>query len=281
MFCHNCGSKVQDTDIICPNCGEILLDEPRRCPQCGSEVPEDDLFCQHCGAKLDQFDDGQTYTEPEPAPYQQRQDHQRRQENYRYAEKNDSKTLIYCLSGLLAVLLVAGVAAGVFFFRSSRPKSYGKEVQTAEAKEGDVTASPIAMSPSATESAVPTPSSTETLTPSPTLSPSPSPLPSPTPAAASGDYIFPQSSSAYLTSAEVSALSIYDMYLARNEIYARHGRIFNNEDLRQYFSTKSWYTPTYQPADFDARQESIFNDFEKENVRLIQSIETQLGSPYL
>jgi outer membrane protein assembly factor BamB/uncharacterized membrane protein YjgN (DUF898 family) len=31
--------------------------------------------------------------------------------------------------------------------------------------------------------------------------------------------------------------------LKRNEIYARHGRVFQSDDLRQYFSSQPWYRP--------------------------------------
>ena len=60
--------------------------------------------------------------------------------------------------------------------------------------------------------------------------------------AAAGEYIFPNSDKEYLTDADVSGLSKADLRLARNEILARHGRIFNSADLKTYFEGKSWYS---------------------------------------
>ena len=38
--------------------------------------------------------------------------------------------------------------------------------------------------------------------------------------------------------------------IARNEIYARHGRKFNDSELQAYFNSKSWYKGTVNPEDF-------------------------------
>lgn len=84
------------------------------------------------------------------------------------------------------------------------------------------------------------------------------------------DYILAGSDSRYITKDEVENLSESDRRLAKNEIYARHGRIFDNEDLREYFESKSWYKGTVNPDDFD---EKILNEYEKANIDLISSIE--------
>ena len=61
-------------------------------------------------------------------------------------------------------------------------------------------------------------------------------------------------------------MSYDDMQMAINEIYARHGRIFKDEELQAYFNSKSWYTPSI-PA--DAFQEHMLNDYEKKNKDVI------------
>lgn len=38
-------------------------------------------------------------------------------------------------------------------------------------------------------------------------------------------------------------LSLNDHHIVRNEIFARHGYIFNDKSLRAYFSSKKWYIP--------------------------------------
>ena len=55
--------------------------------------------------------------------------------------------------------------------------------------------------------------------------------------------------------------------LARNEIYARHGHIFKDPDLRAYFSARSWYAPL--------AKETPLSAVERYNVDLIQRVERQ------
>lgn len=89
----------------------------------------------------------------------------------------------------------------------------------------------------------------------------------------SSEYIFHDSNSRYLSETEVRALSAANKRLARNEIYARHGRKFSSSDLQTYFNSKSWYTALYSPSDFDAKQNSFFNDYESKNIALITRLE--------
>jgi hypothetical protein len=100
------------------------------------------------------------------------------------------------------------------------------------------------------------------------------------PAKRNDDYVFPDSNRRYLTESEIHALSAWDRYIARNEIYARRGRGFKNQDLHDYFASKSWYTARYSPEEFDSMA-SPLNQYEKSNAELLLSIEKQEGSPYL
>ncbi|MBE5967312.1 MAG: YARHG domain-containing protein [Lachnospiraceae bacterium] len=61
------------------------------------------------------------------------------------------------------------------------------------------------------------------------------------------------------------------IHLAKNEIYARHGYIFNDEDLNNYFMVQLWYEPSCTPEDFD---DSVFNDYEKANLKLLAELDT-------
>lgn len=95
------------------------------------------------------------------------------------------------------------------------------------------------------------------------------------------DYILPDSATYEYSASELSGLSDWELYLARNEIYARHGREFRNEDLRRYFSGRSWYTPLYSPDDFDARTGSFLNAIEQRNAETILALEQSRGSAYI
>lgn len=92
-------------------------------------------------------------------------------------------------------------------------------------------------------------------------------------------YILPESDTRYYSESELSALSDYELYLARNEIYARHGREFNNQDLQNYFKNKDWYTARYSPESFDSLV--TLNDYEKKNAESMLAIEKRRGSSYL
>lgn len=63
-------------------------------------------------------------------------------------------------------------------------------------------------------------------------------------------YILPNSSTEYLTWEDYAALSRWELVLARNEIFARHGRRFQNQDIQAYFDSCSWYEGTIAPGGF-------------------------------
>jgi len=46
-----------------------------------------------------------------------------------------------------------------------------------------------------------------------------------------------------LTEQMLHGLSLHELRLLRNEIYARHGRMFHADWLQQYFSNQPWYSP--------------------------------------
>ena len=91
-------------------------------------------------------------------------------------------------------------------------------------------------------------------------------------------YIIPDSSSRYLSRSELEGYSTYDLYLARNEIYARYGRLFVNQDLQDYFWSQAWYNGYIAPDSFDA---SWMSDVDRQNATLMRQIEEERNSPYL
>ena len=60
------------------------------------------------------------------------------------------------------------------------------------------------------------------------------------------------------------------IHLAKNEIYAKHGYIFKDEDLNNYFLGCAWYQPSVTGAEFD---DSVFNDFERKNLELLAELD--------
>ena len=93
----------------------------------------------------------------------------------------------------------------------------------------------------------------------------------------SQDYIFPDSNSRYLTDEDLSGYSSDQLELAKNEIYARHGRKFVTQRIADYFNSKSWYKGTVEPETFDA-DTSVFNEYEVANIQKIADTEGKLRS---
>ena len=147
-----------------------------------------------------------------------------------------------------------------------------------------VPTTPAAVTPVSTlvPTPVPTPAVTPTpvpitpaaVTPIPTLVPIPAQTPSTPPPLgnARGPWLFPGSSSRYLSAAELSSLSPDDLWRARNEIFARNGYKFKTARGIAFARTLGNY---YRGV--DDNQDRVFNSmnqYEKANVTLIQSKES-------
>jgi hypothetical protein len=76
-----------------------------------------------------------------------------------------------------------------------------------------------------------------------------------------------------LSLAELRALSLRDLRLLRNTIYARRGRPFKSEILRNHFREMSWYKENPQYSD------KVLSANDGRNIALIKSVENELGGP--
>ena len=96
---------------------------------------------------------------------------------------------------------------------------------------------------------------------------------------ATGEYLYAESASRLLSTADVSNFqarypnsmfpgerSITQMII--NEMYARHGYIFKDQALTDYFAQKSWYIP--RTADMEEIY-PVMNDVEQANVTLLRT----------
>ncbi len=88
---------------------------------------------------------------------------------------------------------------------------------------------------------------------------------------APSEYILPDSDRKYYSESELSGLTLGELRLARNELYARHGRKFEDQELQAYFESCSWYRGTIEASDFN--EEIAFNRYEKANRDLIKKLE--------
>ena len=88
-------------------------------------------------------------------------------------------------------------------------------------------------------------------------------------------YMFPESSQQFLTEQDLAGYTKSELRIGRNEIYARHGRMFRDIKLQEHFLEKVWYQPTVMP---DAFQESVLSSLEKANISRLYSAETRASA---
>lgn len=65
---------------------------------------------------------------------------------------------------------------------------------------------------------------------------------------------------------DIMHLSSDELRILRNSIYAMHGRRFQSDELREYFSRCTWYYPRYDEI-------SDLNEIEQYNIKFIQQYE--------
>ncbi len=86
------------------------------------------------------------------------------------------------------------------------------------------------------------------------------------------EYILENSDQVIVSSLDLAVMTLDELRIARNEIYARHGLIFESSDLKEHFEGKDWYEPSVTDAD------SIkLNYTEQVNVKLISEQECFKG----
>lgn len=83
------------------------------------------------------------------------------------------------------------------------------------------------------------------------------------------EYIFPYANERLIARGEYESLDAATLRLAINEIYARHGRQYDTQDLNAYFSSKSWYRPQYSKSEFDKIESQVLNSYERENIKIL------------
>ena len=82
------------------------------------------------------------------------------------------------------------------------------------------------------------------------------------------DFIFPDSDSVELTYNDLNSLSVEELFIARNEMFARYGYIFDdNSNLTKFFQSKKWYSPN---SNYYGK---LYSQVEEDNCKLIKTVE--------
>ena len=96
----------------------------------------------------------------------------------------------------------------------------------------------------------------------------------PSTVAMNSEFILPDSSTRVLDKSELAGFSAEQCRLARNEIYAKHGRMFDDAGLQNYFNSHSWYHGTISADRFS---DTMLSDIEIQNRNLIITYEKEMG----
>lgn len=236
--CPVCGKTVPAGYVFCTACGASLSapepanDRTAVCWKCGAAIRPDLRFCTNCGA--DQQDDA-AYEPPAPRPKKRR-------------------TGLWIT--LICLLLAAIAAVAVLYFTGALDDMLGidreqsdryddedeEDEEDSDSDKKDETASED--EDKADEEAADEEEQEE----EPAASEEPEP-----------EYLIPDSSTRYLTDADLEGLSWRELCLARNEIFARHGRIFKTPEIAAYFEGKDWYDGRYAEVTLSAMETANVN----------------------
>ena len=92
------------------------------------------------------------------------------------------------------------------------------------------------------------------------------------------DFMLDFSSDRAVDRSDLDGMSLAQLRIARNEIFARHGRQFNDPLLNQWFYSKTWYLNIpvkYSPDDFDKNNPNPLTKLERSNAEFIKSYENE------
>jgi hypothetical protein len=217
------------------------------CKQCRTANRDDATFCSACGAPMGRA----VATTPKPPAA-----------DPAARKRQVTAAVIALIVGLVFLLLALCVGGGLVLFR------WLNTPQPPVAAPSLPTVPPPAVSKATVDT--PTPISVPDTPPTP-VTPEPAPEPAPY-------YVLPDSADRVIPASELDGMSTQDLCLARNEIFARHGLVFQSPPLRDHFESQSWYTGE---TTSQATVESALSPTERQNVARIKAVEARRGSKYL
>lgn len=86
------------------------------------------------------------------------------------------------------------------------------------------------------------------------------------------DLFMPEFFSRPLNETDLIGMTVADMKILRNQYYAVHGRIFEKQELKDYFQEKTWYLGDKTADEFD---ETVFGGLEKRNIAFLKKAEAE------
>lgn len=278
MFCTKCGAQLPDGSKFCTKCGAHVegTDETTVMPVANETrvmTGQPTRVAPKAPEQATQYQAPQS-TQYQPAPQQPIYQSVPQQPAYQKAPSKGGTSRGAIIAAVVAIIVVA--AAAVAFILLDPMNLFGIK-QTAPAQAA--TSEEAATEQSATSEPVATSEPAATTEPATTSTPATASTPAPR--GASSDYVIPDSDIVSYSADDIRGmnLSVDELWYARNEIYARHGRMFRDQTLQAHFNAKPWYTPTYSPDEFDDSVQ--LSSVERSNAEAIKSVEQSLGSSHL
>lgn len=253
MYCRKCGRKLSDAAMFCPECGT-----PVKKPAAQEPVPRVQPVNESETSKQQSV--SQQVVPPQQPVSQQVPVKEQKFEEKRQNESGKNRKILLIATGIIILLLVVII----FSLISKKNESKSEQAQTYQISDGGDKSSDENLSDRNTGKQ--TESGTDTAKPSSENVESPMDEAS--------EYILPDSGTRLLTESDLEGLDPDQLRLARNEIYARHGRMFRDEQLQDYFNHCSWYSGTIAPEDFT---DEMLTDIESANKDLIVEYEKKMG----
>ncbi len=243
----------------CGNCGQKLKDDARFCPKCGTKVQREEVD-ERPDVIVDDID--ALFTE-----------------NVRPKKRNINKSVLirqvvfYVVISLVSGLLTYGVRTLIGRLGSNENQNT-VAIEESELSEAEIAYS-VAESTIIIESDESDVSGIDSQTESSDQDDVDRKEEDRVPSIDSAEYVIADSDTRLLTEQELDSYTKEELRIARNEIYARHGRKFLSSDLQTYLNSCSWYTPLIEPEDFD--ENLYLNNVERTNAKLIDTYEEAHG----
>ena len=289
MFCTKCGAQLPDGSKFCTKCGtptDVVASETTVMPTAGETHVMSGQPTQavpQTGQPMPQA----TQVAPLPvspqapygaAPQQPVYSSVPQQPAYGQGGQGNGGSRRGVVVGIVVAIIAAAIAAVAFIMVDPMGLFGGKTGRDAATTAAS---SPAASSTSAADTSAASTSAASTSAASSSAASISAQTSTPAPRGASSDYVIPDSDCTSYTADDIKAmnLSVDELWYARNEIYARHGRKFQNETLQAYFNSKPWYTPEYSPDEFDDSVQ--LSSVERANAAAIKSVEQSMGSNHL
>jgi len=252
------------------------------CPNCGAKNSDGAKFCKKCGTSFNTVNlkknDSQGGNNNQSTPSNPSNMGQ-------INNTNKNAVIIISIAAVCVVFICIAVTTFLIFksqseedndlMALSEESTKSNIVNTTTEKATEITTALVTEKPVEITTVQPESHATVNI-PSvpPSAPPPPVNIPKPDNSYYISSYILPYSDSQYLSESDLYGLTSEQLRIARNEIYARHGRTFNDEGLQSYFNSCSWYYGTVSPENFN---ENILNKYEKANRDLIARYEKERG----